>query len=69
MYETIVFGETAHTLPDQPPFVLDSTRQGQAAEKIVFSGPSQSLRSTRTRIMRTFDSDGVRRLKADAGAT
>ncbi len=23
MYETMVFRETAHTLPDQPPFVLD----------------------------------------------
>jgi dihydrofolate reductase len=42
MYETMVFWETAHTLPDQPPFVLDYARQWQAAEKIVFSGTSQS---------------------------
>ena len=42
MYETMVFWETAHTLPDQPPFVLDFARQWQAAEKIVFPGPSQS---------------------------
>lgn len=38
MYETIVYWETAHTLPDQPPYVLDYARQWQAAEKIVFPG-------------------------------
>src|SRR5262245_45587853 len=66
MYETMVFWETAHTLPDQPPFVLDQARQWQAAEQIVFSGTLAEPRSTRTRIARTFDSDDVRRLKADA---
>jgi dihydrofolate reductase len=66
MYETMVFWETAHTLPDQPPFVLDYARQWQAAEKIVFSRTLAEPRSTRTRIARTFDSDEVRRLKADA---
>ena len=66
MYEAMVFWETAHTLPDQPPFVLDYARQWQAAEKIVFSRTLAEPRSTRTRIARTFDSDEVRRLKADA---
>ena len=33
----MVYWETAHTLPDQPPFVLDYARQWQAADKIVFS--------------------------------
>ena len=59
-------GETAHTLPDQSPFVLDYARQWQAAEKIVFARNLAEPRSTRTRIVRTFDSDEVRRLKADA---
>jgi dihydrofolate reductase len=46
--------------------VLDYARQWQAAEKIVFSRTLAEPRSTRTRIARTFDSDEVRRLKADA---
>jgi len=62
----MVYWETAHTLPDQPPFVLDYARQWQAAEKIVFSRTLAESRSARTRIARTFDSDMVRRLKADA---
>jgi dihydrofolate reductase len=66
MYETMVFWETANTLPDQPPFVLDYGRQWQPAEKIVFSRTLAEPHSTRTRIVRTFDSDEVRRLKADA---
>jgi dihydrofolate reductase len=37
MYETMVYWETAHTIPDQPEFVLDWARQWQAAEKIVYS--------------------------------
>jgi dihydrofolate reductase len=65
MYETMVFWETAHTLPDQPRFVLDFARQWQAADKIVFSRTLAEPRSARTRIERAFDSDAVRRLKAD----
>ena len=37
MYETMVYWETAHTVPDQPPFVLDFVRQWQSADKIVYS--------------------------------
>jgi hypothetical protein len=37
MYETMVYWETAHTIPDQPYFLLEWTRQWQAAEKIVYS--------------------------------
>ncbi len=37
MYETMVYWETAHTVRDQPQFVLDFARQWQAAEKIVYS--------------------------------
>jgi hypothetical protein len=33
--ETIAHWETAHTIPDQPHFVLDWARQWQAAAKIV----------------------------------
>src|SRR5882762_606149 len=37
MYETMVYWETAHTVRDQPRFVLDFARQWQAAAKIVYS--------------------------------
>jgi dihydrofolate reductase len=66
MYETMVYWETAHTVPDQPQVVLDFARQWQAADKIVFSRNLAQPRSARTRIERDFDADAVRRLKASA---
>jgi dihydrofolate reductase len=36
MYETMIYWETAHSVPDQPQFVLDWARQWQATEKIVY---------------------------------
>jgi dihydrofolate reductase len=66
MYETMVYWETAHTVRDQPEFVVDFARQWQAAEKIVYSRTLAEPRSARTRIEREFDPDAVRRLKADA---
>ncbi|WP_088049288.1 dihydrofolate reductase family protein [Virgibacillus dakarensis] len=65
MYETMAYWETAHTIPDQPEFVLDWARQWQAAEKIVYSRTLAEPRSARTRIKRDFDPDAVRRLKSD----
>jgi dihydrofolate reductase len=66
MYETMVYWDTAHTVPNQPAFVLDWARQWQAAEKIVYSRTLAEPRSARTSIEREFDADAVRRLKADA---
>jgi len=66
MYETMVYWETAHTIPGHPQFVLDWARQWQAAEKIVYSRTLAEPRSARTRIVREFDPDAVRRLKASA---
>lgn len=66
MYETMVYWETAHTLPDQPQHELDWTRQWQAAEKVVYSRTLVEPRSARTRIEREFDPEAVRRLKAGA---
>jgi len=65
MYETMVYWETAHTVRDQPRFVLDFARQWQAAEKIVYSRTLAQPRSARTRIEREFDPEAVRRLKAE----
>jgi dihydrofolate reductase len=64
MYETMVYWETAHTIPDQPQFVLDWARQWQAAEKIVYSRTLAEPRSARTRLEREFAPAAVRRLKA-----
>ena len=64
MYETIVYWETAHTIPGHPQFVLDWARQWQAAEKIVYSRTLAEPRSARTRIERLFEPDAVRRLKS-----
>ena len=67
MYEVLVYWETAHTLADQPPFVLDFAAIWQAADKIVYSRTLETVSSARTRIERAFDPEAVRRLKAAAG--
>jgi len=66
MYESMVYWETAHTVPNLPQFLRDWTRLWQAAEKIVYSRTLAEPRSVRTRIERKFDPDVVRQLKADA---
>jgi dihydrofolate reductase len=66
MFETMVYWETAHTVPGQPQFVLDWARQWQAAQKIVYSRTLAEPRSARTRVEREFDPDAVLRLKAGA---
>ena len=66
VYETMVYWETAHTVPNQPQFVVDFARRWQAAEKIVYSRTLGEPRSARTRIERAFDPDAVRRLKVNA---
>ena len=66
MYETMVFWETAHTLPDVPAHILQYSRDWQAAEKVVYSTTLDSVSSAKTRIERTFDPDAVRKLKADS---
>lgn len=66
MYDTMVYWETAHTVPDQPPFILEWARIWQAADKIVYSTTLNEVPGERTRIERTFDPDAVRKLKAEA---
>src|ERR1700716_1316854 len=67
MYETMVFWDTAHTLADQPPVVLDFARIWQAADKVVYSRTLETASSARTRIESDFDPDAVREMKASAG--
>ena len=64
MYETMVYWETAHTVPGQPPFVREFAGIWQAAEKIVFSKTLTTVSSGKTRIERSFDPAMVRQLKS-----
>jgi dihydrofolate reductase len=66
MYETMVYWETAHTLPDQPSFIQDFAEIWQAADKIVYSRTLEAVASAKTRIEREFDPEVVRRMKASA---
>jgi dihydrofolate reductase len=66
MYETMGFWETAHTLSDQPPVILDFARLWQAADKVVYSRTLETVSSARTRIEREFDPEAVRQLKAES---
>ncbi|HEU4348602.1 MAG TPA: dihydrofolate reductase family protein [Actinoplanes sp.] len=68
MYQTMIYWETAHTVPGQPPFVLDYARVWQAADKIVYSTTLESASSANTRLERHFDPDAVRQFKDSATA-
>jgi dihydrofolate reductase len=67
MYETMVFWETAHELPDEPPEMAEFARTWQAADKIVYSRTLETVSTARTRLVREFDADAVRELKAGDG--
>jgi len=68
MYETMVYWETAPSLPDEPACVRDYTELWRAADKIVFSRTLEAVSSARTRIERHFDPEAVRRLLASGGS-
>jgi dihydrofolate reductase len=64
MYETMLYWETADTVPGQPSSIREFTGIWQAAEKIVFSTTLQSVSTARTRIERNFDPGMIRQLKS-----
>ena len=66
MYETMVYWETAHTLPDQGPVIQDFAQIWQAADKVVYSRTLETVSSEKTRIEREFDPEAVRRMKESA---
>jgi dihydrofolate reductase len=66
MYETMIYWETAHSLPDQPPFITEYARIWQATDKIVYSTSLNEVTSKRTRLERSFDADALRELKAES---
>ncbi len=67
MYEVMVYWETAHTIPGQPPVMLDFAETWRAADKIVYSKTLETVSTSRTRIERDFNPEAVRRMKASAG--
>jgi dihydrofolate reductase len=66
MYETMLYWETARTVPGQPSCVREFTGIWQAADKVVFSRTLESVSSARTRIERNFDPGMIRQLKSAA---
>ena len=66
MYETMVFWETARTLPDLAPYALEYAELWQAADKVVYSRTLEAPASARTRIERDFVPEAIRDLKAAA---
>ena len=63
MYETMEGWETMDTA-DQPPAVSDFAAMWRPAEKIVYSKALKTVTTERTRIVRAFDADEIRDLKA-----
>jgi dihydrofolate reductase len=64
MYQTMLYWETARTVPGQPSFVREFTGIWQAAGKIVFSTTLPSVSTASTRIERNFDPGMIRQLKS-----
>jgi dihydrofolate reductase len=64
MYETMLYWDTAHTVPGQPSLVREFASIWQAADKIVFSKTLEAVSSAKTRLERNFDPGTVRRLKS-----
>ena len=63
MYETMLYWETANTVPGQPAAAREFTGIWRTADKIVFSTTLTSVSSARTRIERNLDPSMVRQLK------
>jgi len=68
MYETMLYWETADSIPDQRDASRSFAEIWQAADKIVYSTTLDEVKSARTSIERAFDPEAVRQLKATAEA-
>jgi dihydrofolate reductase len=64
MYEVMAFWETAEALADQPAVIQDYAGIWQAADKIVYSRTLEAASTARTRLVREFDLEAIRRMKA-----
>jgi dihydrofolate reductase len=63
MYETMVYWETAHTVPGHSDDEREFTELWQAADKIVYSTSLETTSSAKTRIEREFDPRAIREMK------
>jgi dihydrofolate reductase len=66
MYETMLFWETAHTVPDLPPHIQEFTDIWQTADKVVYSKTLGAISTKRTRLERDFDPKAVEQMKTSA---
>ena len=67
MYETMAGWETDPALAAQSPIMRDFAEIWQAADKIVYSRTLDAVSTARTRIVREFDPEAIRQMKARAG--
>jgi dihydrofolate reductase len=68
MYETMLFWETAASIPDTSPPFREFTDHWLAADKVVFSRSLASVSSGRTRLERELNTAAIQSLKdADEG--
>ena len=68
MYETMLFWETARGGDGQTAASGDYAEIWRAADKVVYSRTLAAVSSARTRIVREFDPDEIRQLKAGSAA-
>jgi dihydrofolate reductase len=66
MYDVMVAWETLDTGADQQPVIRDYAHIWRAADKIVYSSTLEKATSARTQIVRGFDPEAVRQMKAQA---
>jgi dihydrofolate reductase len=66
MYEVMKFWEDGAALESEPEYIREFGRLWRAADKVVYSRSLGAAATQRTRLEREFNSDQVRRLKAEA---
>ena len=66
MYETMAVWETDTALAAQSELRADFARVWQAADKIVYSTTLDAVSTTKSRLVRSFDPDSIRSMKAAA---
>jgi dihydrofolate reductase len=66
MYEVMIAWETMDMSADEPPVIRDYAQIWRAADKVVYSRTLGKATSARTRIVRDFDPEAIRQMKANA---
>ena len=66
MYDVLAYWDDPPALDEQPPFVQEFTEIWRAADKVVYSRTLETVRTARTRIVRDFDTEAIRQLKAES---